>query len=76
MKNDYTEVLDADLSAYFDTIPHDKLMKVIAQRISDGRILHLIKLWLKAPIYEDKVYKGGKKNKVGVPQGGIISPLL
>lgn len=76
LKNDYTEVLDADLSAYFDTIPHDKLMKVIAQRISDGRILHLIKLWLKAPIYEDKVYKGGKKNKVGVPQGGIISPLL
>ena len=71
-----TEVLDADLSSYFDTIPHDKLMIVMKQRISDPRILDLIEKWLKSPIYEDGQFKGGKKNKVGTPQGGVISPLL
>jgi len=71
-----TEVLDADLSSYFDTIPHDKLMKVLQLRITDPRILHLIELWLKSPIYEDGQFKGGKKQKVGIPQGGVISPLL
>jgi len=71
-----TEILDADLSAYFDTIPHDKLMKVLQLRISDPRILHLIGLWLKSPIYEDGQFKGGKKQQVGTPQGGVISPLL
>lgn len=70
------EVIDADLSKYFDTIPHDKLMKLVAKRISDKNILHLIKLWLKAPVVEDDKYSGGKKNKVGTPQGGVISPLL
>jgi group II intron reverse transcriptase/maturase len=71
-----TEVLDADLSSYFDTIPHDKLMKVLELRIADPRMLHLILLWLKSPIYEDRQYKGGKKQKEGTPQGGVISPLL
>src|SRR2546421_4447842 len=71
-----TEVFDADLSSYFDTIPHDKLKKVLEQRITDPRILHLINLWLKAPVYEDGEYKGGKKQKTGTPQGGVISPLL
>lgn len=71
-----TEVLDADLSAYFDTIPHDKLQMVLKQRITDPRILHLINLWLKSPVYEDGEYKGGKKQKTGTPQGGVISPLL
>lgn len=71
-----TEVLDADLSSYFDTIPHDKLMKVLQLRIADKRILDLIELWLKSPIYEDGQYKGGKKQQVGTPQGGVISPLL
>ena len=71
-----TEVLDADLSSYFDTIPHDKLMIVMKQRIADPRILDLIEKWLKSPIYEDGQFKGGKKNKVGTPQGGVISPLL
>lgn len=70
------EVLDADLSKYFDTIPHDKLLIGLKERISDPRILALIKQWLKVPIYEDGSYKGGKKNKVGTPQGGVISPLL
>jgi RNA-directed DNA polymerase len=71
-----TEILDADLSSYFDTIPHDKLMKVLEQRISDPRILHLIGQWLKSPIYEDGQYKGGKQQQAGTPQGGVISPLL
>ena len=71
-----TEVLDADLSSYFDTIPHDKLMKVLELRITDPRILHLIMLWLKSPIHEDGQFKGGKKQKEGTPQGGVISPLL
>jgi group II intron reverse transcriptase/maturase len=70
------EILDADLSSYFDTIPHQKLMILIAQRISDKRMLHLIKMWLKAPISEEGKISGGKKNKVGTPQGGVISPLL
>jgi group II intron reverse transcriptase/maturase len=71
-----TEVLDADLSKYFDTIPHDKLLKALKERISDPRVLRLISLWLKAPVYEDGQFKGGKKNEVGTPQGGVISPLL
>jgi group II intron reverse transcriptase/maturase len=71
-----TEVLDADLSSYFDTIPHDKLIIVLKQRITDPRLLELIEKWLKSPIYEDGQFKGGKKNKVGTPQGGVISPLL
>jgi RNA-directed DNA polymerase len=76
LQNGKTEVLDADLSSYFDTIPHDKLQKVLKQRITDPRILHLINLWLKSPVYEDGEYKGGKKQKTGTPQGGVISPLL
>lgn len=71
-----TEVLDADLSSYFDTIPHDKLKIVLQQRISDPRMLRLIDKWLKSPAYEDGQYKGGKKQKIGTPQGGVISPLL
>ena len=71
-----TEVLDADLSAYFDTIPHDKLQIVLKQRISDPRILELINLWLKSGVYEDGQYRGGKNQKTGSPQGGVISPLL
>lgn len=70
------EVLDGDLSKYFDTIPHEKLLIALKERISDPRMLDLIKQWLKVPIWEDKQFKGGKKNKVGTPQGGVISPLL
>jgi RNA-directed DNA polymerase len=77
----YTQVIDADLSQYFDSIPHAKLMAVVAERIVDGGILHLIKLWLKAPVIgEDdgikKTVGGGKANRKGTPQGGVISPLL
>lgn len=78
----YTQVIDADLSKYFDSIPHDKLMVVVAERIVDGGILALIKQWLKAPVIgEDdtgvkKTVGGGKANRKGTPQGGVISPLL
>lgn len=76
LKSGKTKILDADLESYFDTIPHDKLMKVLQRRISDPRILQLIEMWLKSPVYEDGQFKGGKKQKVGTPQGGVISPLL
>ena len=69
-------IFDADLRAYFDTIPHKELMHLLALRISDKRILHLIKMWLKSPIVENGRSQGGKKSKVGIPQGGVISPLL
>ena len=82
MNTGYTEIIDADLSKYFDTIPHSKLMAVVAERISDGAILHLIQMWLKAPIMEvdkdgtKRNIGGGKGNSQGTPQGGVISPLL
>lgn len=76
LKEGRTEILDADLSSYFDTIPHEKLMRVLEMRIADKRMLHLIGLWLKCPVYEDGQFKGGKKRKTGTPQGGVISPLL
>jgi group II intron reverse transcriptase/maturase len=70
-------VYDADLSKYFDTIPHGKLQTVLKQRISDPRILWLVKQWLKAPVPEsDGQFTGVKKNVTGTPQGGVISPLL
>jgi len=78
----YTQVIDADLSKYFDSIPHAKLMAVVAERIVDGGILSLINQWLKAPVVgEDgngvkKTVGGGKANRKGTPQGGVISPLL
>lgn len=71
-----SDILDADLSACFDSIPHKELMHLLAMRISDRNILHLIKMWLKVPVIEDGRPKGGKKRKVGIPQGGVISPLL
>jgi len=82
MNTGYTEVIDADLSKYFDTIPHAKLMATVAERICDGEILRLIQMWLKAPVMEmdkdgtKRNIGGGKGNRKGTPQGGVISPLL
>ena len=82
LHQNYNQVIDADLSKYFDSIPHAKLLAVVAERITDGAILHIIKLWLKAPVIgEDKDgtrknVGGGKANSKGTPQGGVISPLL
>lgn len=76
LKQGNTTVYDADLSKYFDTIPHDKLLIALQERISDPRMLKLIVKWLKVSVYEDGQYKSGKKNQQGTPQGGVISPLL
>jgi len=73
LKSGRTEVYDADLSGYFDNIPHDKLMYLVETRITDKRVLKLIKMWLKAPSFEDNKLH---KSKKGTPQGGVISPLL
>jgi len=77
----YTDVVDADLSKYFDTIPHSDLLKSVARRIVDRHALWLIKLWLKAPVEErdgdgKRHMSGGKSSKRGTPQGGVVSPLL
>ena len=69
-------VLDADLQQYFDTIPHDKLMKVIAGRISDRHILNWIKQWLSAAVVEEDEEGKRQVHKVerGTPQGGVMTP--
>jgi RNA-directed DNA polymerase len=78
----YTDVVDADLSRYFDSIPHAELLKSVARRIVDRHVLWLIKLWLKAPVEErddgdgTRRIGGGKSNTRGTPQGGVASPLL
>jgi RNA-directed DNA polymerase len=76
-----SHVVDADLSKYFDTIPHRELLRSLARRISDGKMLRLLKMWLKAPVEGSDaegrvVHTGGQDSKVGTPQGGVISPLL
>jgi RNA-directed DNA polymerase len=78
IKDGLTEIYDADLKGYFDSIPHDKLMACVKMRISDRSILELIRMWLAAPIVEEKEGKNmpPTKNDKGTPQGGVISPLL
>jgi RNA-directed DNA polymerase len=76
-----TAVYDADLSSYFDTIPHDKLMACVRMRVVDGGILALLRAWLEAPVVEPPGGKSGGpptvgRHKQGTPQGGVISPLL
>ena len=77
----YTDIVDADLSKYFDTIPHSELMQCVARRIVDKHMLHLVKMWLKVPVEErdetgKKRLTGGQDQDRGTPQGGVISPLL
>jgi RNA-directed DNA polymerase len=76
------EIVDADLSSYFDTLPHSELLKSVARRIVDGAMLHLIKMWLEAPV-EETDERGNKHRSTrnrdegrGTPQGSPISPLL
>jgi len=76
LKSGKVQVYDADLSKYFDTIPHSKLVIALEERISDKRIIDLIKKWLRSPVRKDGQDKGGRKKQVGTPQGGVISPLL
>jgi RNA-directed DNA polymerase len=82
LRTGHTEVVDADLSGYFDSIPHAELMKSVSRRISDGRMLRLVKMWLETPVEETDA-KGDRhrttRNKdqgMGTPQGSPISPLL
>jgi RNA-directed DNA polymerase len=74
----YREVYDADLQAYFDTIPHDQLIKCLEVRIADRSVLRLIRLWLKTPVIErdEQGRTKASRPKQGTPQGGVISPLL
>ena len=77
----HTAVVDADVSKYFDTIPHAALMQSLARRICDRKLLRLLKRWLKAPVAEPAEgggwrFTGGKRSTRGTPQGGVVSPLL
>jgi RNA-directed DNA polymerase len=81
LQQGYRDLVDADLSKYFDTIPHRELMQCVARRIVDREVLRLIKMWLKAPIEERdgqgrRRMTGGKRSSCGTPQGGVTSPLL
>ena len=78
----HPEVVDADLADYFGSIPHAELLKSVARRIVDRRVLHLIKMWLECPVEEtdDRGRKTrtteARDNRRGIPQGSPISPLL
>jgi RNA-directed DNA polymerase len=72
-------VVDADVEQYFDSLPHADLLQSVARRVADGKILHLLKLWLKSPVEErdekgNRRMTGGKKSKRGTPQGGVMTP--
>jgi group II intron reverse transcriptase/maturase len=78
----HTEVVDGDLSGYFDSIPHSALLTSVARRISDGAVLRLLKMWLEAPV-EERDERGrprrstrNRDERRGTPQGAPISPLL
>jgi len=68
--------IDADLVQYFDSIPHDRLMKVVATRVVDSSMLALVRMFLAAPVIDTREGGGPRRPKAGVPQGGVVSPLL
>lgn len=77
IKAGYREVYDADLKGYFDSIPHDKLLVGLRQRITDGSVLRLVRMWLQAPVLEyTSAGVVAHRPTSGTPQGGVISPLL
>ncbi len=69
------EVYDADLSSYFDTIPQDRLMQMVGRRVADRSVMKLIRMWLRSPVVEEDGQSRKSQGK-GIPQGGVISPLL
>ena len=78
----HTKIIEGDLAGYFDSLPHAELLKSVARRVSDRHLLHLIKMWLIAPV-EEEDGRGGKRRTTpgkdsgrGVPQGSPLSPLL
>jgi group II intron reverse transcriptase/maturase len=76
-----TEIVDADLSDYFNTIPHGALMRCVARRVADGRILSVVKRWLTTPVAErdgrgQRQSNEARRTRRGMPQGGVVSPLL
>ena len=78
----HTQVVDADLSAYYESIPHSELMKSVARRVVDRRVLHLIKMWMRSRLKKTmsgvarSVRPGNRDTNRGVPQGSPLSPLL
>jgi len=74
LKAGHVWVVDADLKSYFDTIPHDRLMRLVQERVADGRVLALVESFLCAGVLEEN--KGWQPTECGTPQGGVISPLL
>ena len=73
LESGYTHVVDIDIQGYFDTIEHERLMKLLKEDVSDGRVLEIIKHFLKAGVLEEGAYE---ISEIGTPQGGVISPLL
>ena len=82
LKTGHTKIIEGDLAGYFDSLPHAELLKSVARRVCDRHLLHLIKMWLIAPV-EEGDGRGGKRRTTpgkdsgrGVPQGSPLSPLL
>jgi RNA-directed DNA polymerase len=76
LENGLVHVVDVDIKGYFDSIPHQRLMELVGERIADGRVLGLIESFLKAKVMEPLGWREAEEQEEGTPQGGVISPLL